>query len=188
MTNGSRAASDAIAALERAIEAEKDAARKALNESRFEISKAAIERVEGILAAIGVLRDLYGFDDTLKLVTVETAAQQPAETSRRHLGRLPRGTKTPDSDFRLPILQALIDLGGAGKVQQVLDRVEELMAGRMRPIDLEGLPSDPTNTRWRNTAQWERLEMVQAGLLRSDSPRGTWQITEAGRRFHGGLR
>ncbi len=34
---------------------------------------------------------------------------------------------------------------------------------------------------WRNSAQWARNSMVQEGLLKADSPRGVWNISEAGR-------
>ncbi len=37
--------------------------------------------------------------------------------------------------------------------------------------------------RWRNTAQFARNTMVRKGLLKSNSARGIWEITEAGRRF-----
>jgi hypothetical protein len=37
--------------------------------------------------------------------------------------------------------------------------------------------------RWKNAAQWARNSMVKEGFLRNDSPRGAWQISEAGKRF-----
>ncbi|RMH13146.1 MAG: hypothetical protein D6698_14360, partial [Gammaproteobacteria bacterium] len=36
---------------------------------------------------------------------------------------------------------------------------------------------------WRNTAQWCRNTMVREGLMKSDSPYGIWEITEAGRKY-----
>jgi hypothetical protein len=43
------------------------------------------------------------------------------------------------------------------------------------------LASDPDMPRWRNSAQWARNTMRQEGLLKEDSPHGTWEITDAGR-------
>ena len=57
------------------------------------------------------------------------------------------------------------------------------MESHLQPVDLEPLPSDPKTPRWRNAAMRERYAMVRAGLLRSDSPRGTWAITEQGREY-----
>jgi restriction system protein len=103
--------------------------------------------------------------------------------------RLPRGQRTPEEAFRLPILRALVALDGEAKMNQVLDRVYAEMKSHLRPPDLEPLPSDPETPRWRNTAQWTRQAMVNEGLLQNNSPRGIWAITETGRKVlsrHGG--
>ena len=81
----------------------------------------------------------------------------------------------------LPILQALVQLGGSGRVIEVLDRVERMMKEQLNKYVYESLPSNPKELRWRNNAQWARLNLVQAGYLASDSPRGIWEISEAGR-------
>ena len=96
-------------------------------------------------------------------------------------GRLPRGTRTPVGDYYQPILQALNESGGSARVNDVLERVEQLMKGVLREVDYEPLPSNTEMLRWRNTAQWARDAMVREGLLKSNSPRGVWEITEAGR-------
>jgi len=56
-----------------------------------------------------------------------------------------------------------------------------LMKGVLIRVDYEPLASDPEMLRWRNTAQWARNSMVKEGLLKSNSPRGIWEISEAGR-------
>ena len=73
-------------------------------------------------------------------------------------------------------------MGGRGQVQEVLDRVETMVKDRLRGVDWQVL-SDGRTIRWHNTAQWVRYKMVQQGLLASDSPRGVWEITEAGRTY-----
>ena len=35
--------------------------------------------------------------------------------------------------------------------------------------------------RWEKTFHWARWEMIKDGLLKPDSPRGTWEISEKGR-------
>lgn len=103
---------------------------------------------------------------------------------RRRLGeRLQPGIRTPKSAFEVPILQVLAELGGAGRVQDVLDRVEQLMAPRLKNVDRQPLPSTPTTERWRNTAQWARMNLIKRGLLDGASPRGTWRLTELGRQY-----
>ncbi|HXF05414.1 MAG TPA: winged helix-turn-helix domain-containing protein [Blastocatellia bacterium] len=96
---------------------------------------------------------------------------------------LPRGQRTPEEAYRLPILRALVAMGGEGTVSAVLERVYQEMEPHLKPIDLKPLPSDAKTPRWRNTAQWARNSMVREGLLRNDSPRGVWAITERGRAY-----
>lgn len=97
--------------------------------------------------------------------------------------RLAKGQRTHDKEYTRPILQALIDLGGSAKSSEVLPRVELYMRPILKPVDYDPLPSDPQSPRWRNAAQWVRYTLVQEGLLRPDSPRGVWEITEVGRQF-----
>jgi hypothetical protein len=97
--------------------------------------------------------------------------------------RLARGVRTQESAFVRPILRALVDFGGSASMNQVLERVETLMAGRLRDVDFQPLKSDPGRPRWCNTAQWARNTMVNDGLLLDNSPRGVWEISDAGRQY-----
>ncbi len=103
--------------------------------------------------------------------------------SKKVAERLKRGLRTPEDNFRIPILQSLIESGGSAPMSDVLDKVEAKMRSQLNAYDRSPLPSDPTQPRWRNTAQWARNAMVKEGLMASDSPRGIWEITEAGRRW-----
>jgi hypothetical protein len=103
--------------------------------------------------------------------------------SRRNLGRLKKGLRTKKACYYVPILQALSEMGGHGQTRDVLDRVYDIMKNSLKPVDEKPLPSDPNTPRWRNTACWAREHMVREGLLKSDSPRGIWEISEAGRKW-----
>src|SRR5262249_41976563 len=100
---------------------------------------------------------------------------------RQDLGRLRRGLRTPEAAFYQPILQVLVELGGRAPIRQVLDRVGQVMQEVLQDVDYQPLASDPELPRWRNTAQWARNTMVQEGMLKNDSRRGIWEISEAGR-------
>jgi restriction system protein len=73
-------------------------------------------------------------------------------------------------------------MGGSGKVRAVVERVGQIMKGALSRVDYEPLNSDPDTLRWENAVKWARNEMVKDGLLKDDSPRGTWELAEAGRR------
>lgn len=120
-----------------------------------------------------------------RLVPVADEETEDTETteSRRNLGRLRRGLRTPEDAYYRPILRVLERRGGSGQVGDVLEEVREEMKGILRDLDFEPLASDPHNPRWRNAAQWARNSMVNEGLLKSGSPRGVWEITEKGREY-----
>ena len=115
-------------------------------------------------------------------VQAKTAEEDEAiEAERRNLGRLQRGVRTPEEAYYTPILKALVQMGGKVKVSEVLDHVEPILKGTLTSVDYEPLSSNKDMPRWRNAAQWARLTMVNNGLLKSDSARGTWEITDVGR-------
>ena len=106
---------------------------------------------------------------------------EEAKVERQNLGRLRRGLRTSETDFYLPILKALDELGGSAKMQSVLSKVHKAMKPVLKDVDYEPLSSNPDMPRWRNTAQWARNTMRQEGLLKDDSPHGTWEISDSGR-------
>jgi hypothetical protein len=112
-----------------------------------------------------------------------TPRKRRRKRSRKATERLERGLRTREDAFRVPILQALVQLGGSAPVTEVMNKVSDLMKNQLNEYDRSSLPSTPASPRWRNTAQWARNAMVREGLLASDSPRGTWEITEEGERW-----
>jgi len=111
----------------------------------------------------------------------ETEEDEETKAERRNLGRLRKGLRTPESAYYLPILTALNELGGSAKMQTVLEKVYETMKPILKDVDHQPLASDPDMPRWRNSAQWARNTMRQEGLIKDDSPHGTWEISDAGR-------
>ncbi|MBV9229644.1 MAG: winged helix-turn-helix domain-containing protein [Chloroflexi bacterium] len=87
---------------------------------------------------------------------------------------------TPESAYQEPILRALIEFGGSAHKNDVLDRVGTIMKDILKDIDYE-YHRHGGRIRWRQNAAWQRRQMVIEGLLKSDSPRGVWEITETGR-------
>ena len=84
----------------------------------------------------------------------ERDEDEETRAERRNLGKLRKGLRTPEAAYYKPIL---------------------------KDVDYDPLASGPDNPRWRNAGQWARNSMVNEGLLKRDSPRGIWEITDAGR-------
>ena len=132
-----------------------------------------------------VLRDKF-VDLRREWETLMASHQDREEEEAVHnevpnLGRLKKGLCTPRAAFLRPILKALNEMGGSARMSDVLTRVEQLIRGVLKKVDYEPLPADGM-LRWSKSAQWERYSMVKEGLLKSNSPHGIWEITEAGRK------
>ena len=100
---------------------------------------------------------------------------------RQNYGKLKKGLRTTEDEFRIPILKSLVEMGGKGEMRKVLEKVYSKMKGRLNRYDMDCLSSNSTQKRWENTVQWCRNTMVMEGLLSSNSPRGIWEITAKGR-------
>jgi hypothetical protein len=111
----------------------------------------------------------------------ERHEDEAARRERRNVGKLRKGLRTPEESYYRPILESLVALGGKGRIGDVLELVYARMKEVLNEHDHQPLRSDPDMPRWRNAAQWARNSMVKDGLLRPDSPRGEWEITESGR-------
>ncbi len=156
---------------------------RAFESRNYDSARDALERAGRVIA----FRDRTAAlrREWVSLAGPQVAEEETAEehTQRRDLGRLRRGLRTPEEAYYRPILQALVEMNGRAVKGQILDQVGQIMNGVLRDVDYQPLASDPELPRWRNAAQWARNSMVQEGLLRDDSPRGIWEISEAGKRW-----
>ncbi|HWQ90516.1 MAG TPA: winged helix-turn-helix domain-containing protein [Clostridia bacterium] len=119
------------------------------------------------------------------LLSAKTRPHEDEQTrsERRNLGRLRRGLRTQEEAYYEPILRAIVEMGGSGQMSDVLHRVGRAMKSVLKEVDFQPLAGTPDALRWRNTAQWARNTLVKDGLLKADSPRGLWEISEAGRQW-----
>jgi restriction system protein len=154
---------------------------KAFEKRDYDRAKEALERA-GVLTSfrdrVAALRKEW--DDLA--AAAERGEDEETRAARRNLGKLRKGVRTPEAAYYHPILMVLERMGGSGKVGDVLENVRHIMKPVLKDVDYEPLASSPDNPRWRNAGQWARNSMVKEGLLKADSPRGVWEITDAGRR------
>ena len=85
----------------------------------------------------------------------------------------------PQKEFERPILEVLRDLGGSGETRDVLDAVGLKMRHRLQPVEYKPVGGGQI-PRWEMHTHWARKHLINDGLLRNDSPRGLWELTEAG--------
>jgi len=157
---------------------------KAFEGRDYDRAREVLERAAQLFAFRDKVAALRKDWDGLTLTSVGDE-DETASAERRNLGRLGRGLRTREEAYFKPILQTLVELGGSAKMGDTLVRVEKRMKGTLKDVDYDPLASDPEMPRWRNTAQWARNSMVKTGLLKADSPRGIWEISDDGRRVLG---
>lgn len=97
---------------------------------------------------------------------------------RRRASRAPVGSLLPESEYELPILRTLAERGGSAPARDVVDAVGKLVADRLTELDREELPNG--GQRWQSRVQFTRLRLKERGLIKSGSPRGRWELADAG--------
>ncbi len=102
----------------------------------------------------------------------ESAPKKRAKRKKR--SSVPR---TPAMTLRQEIIRALKKLGGRASVADVIEQIGKQLDGKLVAGDLKW--REATNEyAWQNNAKWERYRMIQEGILRNNSPRGTWELSE----------
>jgi hypothetical protein len=149
--------------------------------------KVAAAKLEVLADTIRYLEKRMSILEGKPPFVVVSRPPTPQLPKREGAKRARIGEITPRNGYRLPILEALVEMGGRAKVSEVLNKVFDKMKDQLKPKDVEKLPSG-ISIRWENRAQWERLRLINEGSLKKDSPRGIWEITDAGRKFYENLK
>ena len=79
----------------------------------------------------------------------------------------------------MPILEALIELGGSAPSSRVIELAGKKLKRQLTQVDFTRVKSG--EMRWENRARFARLMLRKLGQIAEDSPHGTWEITDAGR-------
>ena len=82
--------------------------------------------------------------------------------------------KLSHQHYRMPIVEALRELGGKATVDEVMKLVHEKVKERLSDIDYSKTMNG--YIRWINTTHFQRFKMVEDGILKSGSPRGIWEL------------
>lgn len=87
--------------------------------------------------------------------------------------------------YELPILCALAERDGLARRREIREAVLAEVGDQLSDLDREALPSG--EVRWEARLDKARSKLMQTGCLKSDSPRGTWELAGPGyERLEGG--
>ena len=104
---------------------------------------------------------------------------QSAVARRRNSDRAPKGSLLPEGEYVLPLLEALVELGGSAPNSRVVELLETKLNGKLTETDRKTLSSG--RVRWKNRVQFVRLGLIKEGYMAKEAPRGIWEISPAGR-------
>jgi restriction system protein len=149
--------------------------------SAHEEALQTLEKVKRITSFRGKVKELQKEWNTIETQRNKRKIVHRKRGKKETPTRLERGLRTPEDEFRIPILEALVQLGNSAPIGDVIDQLEKSMVDILNEYDWQELPSTPNLPRWRNTAQWARQSLVENGHLSGDSPKGIWEITDSGR-------
>jgi hypothetical protein len=106
------------------------------------------------------------------------AANLGALDPDRRATRPSNGKRLSLEELRQPLMETIYEMGGSVRAGALRPVMRERLSFRLASDDLEPLSSG--EERWWNATRWERRQLVEEGLLRSDSERGTWELSEKG--------
>lgn len=86
--------------------------------------------------------------------------------------------------YEMPILRALAERDGQASRREIRSAVFKVVEASLSDLDRETLPSG--EPRWETRFDKARSKLMQAGCLKSDSPRGVWELAGPGYKRLGG--
>ena len=106
---------------------------------------------------------------------------ESSAAKRRGSDRAPKGSLLPETEYVVPLLEVLADLGGAAPMSKAVELLEARLEGKLTETDRKPLNSG--RIRWKNRVQFVRLALIKEGFMSKEAPRGIWEITDAGRAY-----
>lgn len=131
-----------------------------------------------------VLRRLLRIDRAASssAAAVETPTRASSRASNKpKRARVPAGSLLPESEYIVPILKVLKAHGGSAASRDVTDEVGAIVKDRLLPMDHD--LNESGEVRWKSRVQFTRLRMKERRLLKDNSPRGIWEISDAGLKY-----
>lgn len=173
--------------LETIIPVLNDQGKKLMDQMKYPEARAVIAKAEAVIAFQDKVRALKAEWLSLEVPpTKSPIIQKFKKPTKKKLTRitttkLEEGKRTKNEDFRMPILQALVDAGGSMRFSYLIDDLENRMKDKLTADDWGILASDGKTIRWKNNVGWAKKPMLDAGFLSTTAPMGIWEITAAGR-------
>ncbi len=162
--------------------------------SSEEILNGSVEEAQKLLGQILPYQKFYDklhetklvFDEisgvsseNIRSVKEKIEALDQDEIDKEVLEENQESETTSQINFRIPILKALIFLGGSSEEIEVTDFVKKEMKNKFTDEDLEIAKGEDKQT-WLNNLYFETATMIDEGLLANEASNKNWAIAQKG--------
>ena len=173
--------SDAFTCLIRMIEQQIDDVREStsrhLNAGKYDKVKESIDLMEALVEYKDSLQEIRS--QYPKPGQRGKSKPKRNQRRRRSVERPMPGQTTSPSAFLDPILSILREEGGTAGPAIIMPQLESKMKEFLKASDFERLPAS-NKPRWVVAVRNARSELIEKGLLKENSPRGLWELSEKG--------
>lgn len=174
--------------LERIIPDLNQQGKELMDEKRYTQAHEVINKAQAVVAFEDKVKSLreewlrMNVPPTRPPVQPPKPLQLSKTPGRSFYGKLSKGLRTTEEDFRTPILSTLVKQGGRLPFRRLIEILEKDMQGQLTKDDWD-LLADGRSIRWKNTVGWTKKPLKDLGYLSTTAPNGIWEITETGREF-----
>lgn len=120
---------------------------------------------------------IAGFEGILKDLKAHCNRGKNHEGAKKLRCRGFSSNRTSNKVLRENIIRALQKLGGQAARANIFKEMAHQLDGKLLPGDLE-LHGRSNKYEWMYRSEWECTNMRKDGLVRTDSPRGIWELIE----------
>ena len=137
---------------------------------------------------VNLLAQLEAIDDLLRVrvdlaqrLCTRLGAIPPAKATAGAAARLRRSRRrnlntTSQTKYKPHIVEILRERGGSAPTSEIRAELETRFREKFTPDDLA--ETSPGYAVWWNRANWARMDLINEGILKSNSPRGVWELAE----------
>ena len=154
-----------------------------LEEQKYQQAREVISKAERVLSLQNLVRDLR--DEWIKMDSPvtdvgEQLLEDPEGIPREFNNTLRSEPHTDNKAIKMPILTALVNLGGRARRKELFAELEKVMANEFTETDLKTLPSDEKTTVWQCIAAHALQNLKKEGLISINKLSGFSEISEKG--------
>ena len=127
--------------------------------------------------ALGSIGRVSKEDIELAKENIETFSQEQIDKEVEESNS--NNNDNPPINYRIPILKALIFLGGSSEETEVIEFLEKEMKNKFTEEDFE-IHEGEQRKRWISNMYFETSNMTDEGLLSNEAPKNSWEICQKG--------